>query len=426
MACIRVAVDRRRWRPLALASALAPGLLTLLAAAAEGGEPSVARLGPLAALTLPAGAAAPFAYAEARPLPLPATAAPPPPLALEMQPAMANAALAAPGSVAGGTGDGRRAPAWLLPLAPSATADTAADTAAEADNVAAGRGTPAPPEPKAFGSARRPFTTARVDPRGEVITDSHPFRATGKLFVMTAFGESVCSAALIGPGLVVTAAHCVAVFGAGRFHTDFRFVPAYRNGHAPYGAWPAAKVWVLASYLDGTDPCAADAVGVVCRNDVAVIALKPRAGRYPGTATGWYGHGWNGYGFAPAAIAQVTQLGYSGSLAAPSQPALDGGERMQRTDALANVAVAAAGNTLIGTLMAAGSSGGPWLVNLGVAPVLANTTAGAEAARNIVVGVTSWGYGEPTIKEQGASPFLSGNIVRLVKAACAFAPAACP
>jgi hypothetical protein len=43
-----------------------------------------------------------------------------------------------------------------------------------------------------------------------------------------------------------------------------------------------------------------------------------------------------------------------------------------------------------------------------------------------VVGVTSWGYIDPTIKQQGASPFTSGNITRLVEAACADArPGTC-
>jgi hypothetical protein len=57
-------------------------------------------------------------------------------------------------------------------------------------------------------------------------------------------------------------------------------------------------------------------------------------------------------------------------------------------------------------------------VNLGRAAALTNATNGAAARQNNVVGVTSWGYVSTLPKEQGASPFLSTNIVPLVNAAC--------
>jgi len=37
-------------------------------------------------------------------------------------------------------------------------------------------------------------------------------------------------------GVVVTAAHCIADFGKKQFYTNWRFVPGYRNGTAPFGA----------------------------------------------------------------------------------------------------------------------------------------------------------------------------------------------
>jgi hypothetical protein len=66
--------------------------------------------------------------------------------------------------------------------------------------------------------------------------------------------------------------------------------------------------------------------------------------------------------------------------------ALDGGQLMQRNDSQGVVSPERAGNTLIGSLMSGGSSGGPWLVNLGIRPALSGTDLGFEAARNIVVG----------------------------------------
>jgi hypothetical protein len=56
-------------------------------------------------------------------------------------------------------------------------------------------------------------------------------------------------------------------------------------------------------------------------------------------------------------------------------------------------------------------------VNLGIRGTL-STPVGSEGNSNIVVGTTSWGYTSSAIKQQGASPFLSTNILPLVNAAC--------
>ena len=98
---------------------------------------------------------------------------------------------------------------------------------------------------------------------------------------------------------------------------------------------------------------------------------------------------------------------------------------MERTNSYGFVDGGSSNNTVIGSLQTGGSSGGPWLVNFGVKPVLSGTAVGAEANRNTVVNVTSWGHTSTSIKEQGASAFTSGNIVPLVSSACGGAPSAC-
>ena len=272
-------------------------------------------------------------------------------------------------------------------------------------------------QPEEFGTYNRPFTTNRVDPQGNVITNSYPFVPPAGCSFEDHGITFVCSASLIKPGIVVTAAHCVAEFGARSFFGNFEFIPAYRNGLAPYGVWKAAKVRVRRSYMDGSAGCDPAALGVICRNDIAIIRLEAQSGAYPGTSTGWFGYGWNGYGFTPTGITHITQLGYP--------VALDGGFLMQRNNSQGVVSAERVGNTLIGSLMTGGSSGGPWLVNLGIPPVLSGTGFGFDEKRNIVVGVTSWGYVSTLPKEQGASPFTSGNIVPMVDAECATTPAAC-
>lgn len=266
-----------------------------------------------------------------------------------------------------------------------------------------------------YGTSNHVFTTSRANLTSNQSSKFYPYRAAGKLFFNIGSSTFVCSASLVKRGVVVTAAHCLADFGARQFYTNWRFVPAYNNGAAPFGTWTAANAYVLTSYFAGTDSCAVS--GVVCQNDVGVIVLAPQGGRYAGASTGWLGYGWNGYGFNPSNLALITQLGYP--------VALDAGKLMERTDSQGFVSAGNSNNTIIGSLQTGGSSGGPWAVNLGVAPKLSGTSFGAEADHNIVVGVTSWGYVSTAIKQQGASPFTSTNIVPLVNTACSFAPAAC-
>jgi hypothetical protein len=149
---------------------------------------------------------------------------------------------------------------------------------------------------------------------------------------------------------------------------------------------------------------------------VAVLTLKPQAGKFPGAKTGWFGYGWNGVGFTGSGLTHVTQLGY------PS--CLDNGVFMERNDVQGSVSASSSGNTVIGSLMCPGSSGGPWLINFGFPPQLTGTTGGSQAQANFVIGTTSW-VSSNAVKTMGASPFTSTNIVPLVNAACAATPAAC-
>ncbi len=269
--------------------------------------------------------------------------------------------------------------------------------------------------PEQAGTSNHPFTTGHAN----VSSSAYPADAAGRLFFKIGQDTFVCSASLIKPGVAVTAGHCVANFGNKQYYSGWQFVPGYWKENAPFGVWSASIAAVLTSYYEGSAPCAQS--GVVCQDDVALILLDAQNGNYPGSLTGWFSYGWNGYSFFPwlgFSQAQITQLGYP--------VALDGGEIMERTDSLGYTNADLSNNTVIGSLMNGGSSGGPWLVNFGYPAVLSGgITNGSSAAGDIVVGVTSWGYTDQTIKEQGASPFTSGNIVLLINAICASHAAAC-
>jgi V8-like Glu-specific endopeptidase len=317
-----------------------------------------------------------------------------------------------PGYSPGGQGDGKLKPEVLVPRSQIQNSSEELDLGGV--------------EPAEYGTSNIPFTTSRVDvisppspgPSNQ-ISKYWPFRPAGKLFFSKSGTDSwICSASLIKKGIAVTAAHCVSEFGKNRVYSKFQFVPAYYNGIAPYGLWTARSVRIPTAYLNGSSPCASGASGVVCRDDVAVITLNTQGSPayYPGKNTGWYGYGYNGYGFTSNKEAQITQLGYPASH--------DQGKLMQRTDSLGFTYAPAVNNTIIGSRQTGGSSGGPWLVNLGIPAVLVGTGYGSGAVYNTVVGTTSW-QNTTAAKYLGASPFLSTNIHALVTAACTATPAAC-
>ncbi|WP_458446583.1 trypsin-like serine peptidase [Burkholderia stagnalis] len=332
-------------------------------------------------------------FKNAKPMPLPRPVVAPPSM-LDSLMVNARPALGVPGYAQGGAGDGKQRPVQLV---------------APVDLSQSGV------QPQEYGSSNQPYTTSQVNAYGNNTQYYYPFRAAGKLFFNIGSATYLCSASLIKPGVVVTAAHCVANFGQRQFYSNWVFVPSYSNGSAPYGTWNGASATVMTSYYDGTDPCAV--AGVICQDDVAVIVLAPQGGSYAGNSAGWYGYGWNGYSYNPSGLALIDQLGYP--------VALDSGVYMERSESQGFVSASNSNNTIIGSLMTGGSSGGPWLVNLGMPPALSGTGFGNAASHNVVVGVTSWGYTDTTVKQQGASPFTSGNIVSLVNTVCGSTPAAC-
>ncbi len=353
--------------------------------------------GDVVTYAVPANSAAPD-FVNATPMPLPQAQS-----TDDMRLAvLADAPQGTPGVVGGTGGSGKQSPSFL------------------------GKPVASPFSPDEFGNApsgfgEHPFSTATADLTSSTGTrlatnTTYPYRASGKLFFTIPAGipgfspgSYVCSASLIKRGVIVTAAHCIAAFAQSRFYNSWVFVPGYRGGAAPYGAYSGVNAWILASYYNNAASCPGSvAPGVVCPNDIGVIELSG----LPGTSTGWYGFGWDGYGFTAANLVHITQTGYP--------VCLESGGYMQRNDShgFTGSATSYQSNTIIGSLMCGGSSGGPWLTTFGRRPALTGTTTGNEAQTNTVVGVTSWGYTSTSFKQQGASRFRATNIVTLVNAAC--------
>lgn len=265
----------------------------------------------------------------------------------------------------------------------------------------------APVRPAAAGTLGAYFTSTRVFPifTGEAATYSadrvFPYRAVGKLF-FTANGEPfTCSAAVIQRRVVVTAGHCVHSGSPNGFYQNFLFVPAYRDGVAPFGAWTwsnliVAPVWATGG---GLVPNAADYAMISFRDqrldpDGPLVRL--------GDVTGWLG--WQTGILFPN---HTSKIGYPCNL--------DDCEKMQNV--MSGSLRATASNTVeYGSDAREGSSGGPWVQNL--EQVSLGGAGGIDAVPNVVVGVTSYIYNDVVEKAQGAS-VPDARWLQLWKAMCA-------
>ncbi len=130
---------------------------------------------------------------------------------------------------------------------------------------------------------------------------SYPYTAIGKLY----FSAGYCTASVIRPGIIVTAAHCVYDTSTNRWYSNFRFVPAERNGTAPYGSFSWTNVRILNGYINLSDWSVSGG-----RYDVAVINLANNsAGRPVNYYTGYLGSIY-GQGY----VRNVTEIGYPSNL----------------------------------------------------------------------------------------------------------------
>ena len=253
--------------------------------------------------------------------------------------------------------------------------------------------------PEAAGTGGIHFTSTRTYPRAQDWT--YPSSTVGKLFFKDAAGYSyVCSGAVIRPGVVATAGHCVHSGKPGGWYNSFVFVPGYsRVGSTetrPFGTWSNwLNVRTTTSWANGGGgvPNAGDWALIVFNRDGA---LK-RIGDY----TGFMGYQY------PAMIGRhLTTLGYPVNL--------DGGTQMHRVESMANNG--GTNNGIWGSDMTGGSSGGPVVLNFRQDYAgLTSSTQDNGAVR--LVSNVSWGYVSPGVQVQGGSQF-DNNWGAMLSATC--------
>ncbi|HEV7255813.1 MAG TPA: serine protease [Mesorhizobium sp.] len=116
-------------------------------------------------------------------------------------------------------------------------------------------------------------------------TTNYPFSAIGYLEAKTASGTwFTCSAALIGPRTVLTAAQCLFNHDDGGWMDEFVFYPGMKSfDEVPYGGYPYDTVTVQQAYID-------DYLGAyddVLTRDLGVVTLQEPVG----DDLGWLGYG---------------------------------------------------------------------------------------------------------------------------------------
>lgn len=113
-------------------------------------------------------------------------------------------------------------------------------------------------------------------------------RTNGKVFFRNAKDgrNYVCSASVInsaGKSTVWTAGHCVHGGKNGRWHQNWTFVPAYKDGARPYGTYYAKQLWAPNAWLNNSDYTA----------DMAAVIMWRKNGVRIVNRLGGHGISWN-------------------------------------------------------------------------------------------------------------------------------------
>ncbi len=228
---------------------------------------------------------------------------------------------------------------------------------------------------QANGNANNYFTSARLVPTSA--DRSYPYSTVGKLFFhIPNKGDFYCSAAVIRARIIATAGQCVhsGTTNPG-FYTDFEFVPAYRDGVAPFETWAWEYVVVHNTWTGGNGKLPNSA-------DYALIELEDRvingSTRKIGDVVGYLG-----YIIQRLRPNHAHLLGYASNF--------DGGEKLHQVTAQA-LRAANPNNVEFGSDMRSGSGGGPLIQDFGDNPALAKW-----------IGTLSYFNTSTAVKVQGAS-----------------------
>lgn len=231
---------------------------------------------------------------------------------------------------------------------------------------------------RSVGSTGSQFTSHRLIPAEADL--EYPYSTVGILFFhIPGEGDFYCSGAVLRRRIVVTAGQCLHQGSGGDsgYFEDFLFVPAFRGGDAPFGAWEAAFVSIPTPWFQGNGrlPHATD-FGFLEMEDQVFDGQLLRIGDVTGTL-----------GFVTRKLRpnHATLLGYPENF--------DGGNRMHQVTSKDFKATSASTNTVeYGSDMRGGSQGGPLIQDFGDNLSLVK-----------LIGVLSYFPSSTRVKTEGAS-----------------------
>jgi hypothetical protein len=206
--------------------------------------------------------------------------------------------------------------------------------------------------------------------------------AHGKVFFTDSGVDYVCSGTALSSAnksVVWTAGHCVNQ-GPGSFHTNWAFVPAYKNGAAPYGTWTARTLLTTAPWGQSGD----------FSYDEGAAVVSPSGGRGLTDVVGS-----RGIAFNQPAQQHYLSHGY------PAAPPFDGSRMFICESDLAQRDSSASPPTMgIGCDMTGGSSGGGWVVGNSV---LSLNSYGYSTVPNVMFGPYQDGVAQQLYTSAGSS-----------------------
>jgi V8-like Glu-specific endopeptidase len=194
-----------------------------------------------------------------------------------------------------------------------------------------------------------------------------PHTTVGKVFfTKPGVGNFVCSASSIGGDGVITAAHCVHDGATNTFWSNWVFVPAYKNGAAPYGQWTANHLWVGGGYINGGSGDSRYDVGGAVLNRIGGLKISQKVG--------YLGFAWNQTNTSGTG-AHWAIIGY------PQAAPFNGGQQFICQTSYGYSAGGSAPSPIgVGCDQTGGTSGGPWIRNY----------SGTGGASNYANGVNSY------------------------------------
>jgi len=242
----------------------------------------------------------------------------------------------------------------------------------------------------ASGSTKAFFTSARLVPLSA--DQAYPYSTVGKLFfTIPGNGDFYCSAAVIRSRLIATAGQCVHSGTASPgFFTNFEFIPAFRDGVAPFGTWEWEFAIVSTTWSGGGGklPNAADYALIELGDETFGGVL-----RKIGDIVGFLGF-------------QTLKLrpNHAHLLGYPSN--FDSGNKVHQVTAK-DFKAGKNNNAEYGSDMRSGSGGGPLVQDFGDNPALARW-----------IGALSYFNNSAAVKVQGAS-IPDSRFTGILNSACA-------